>query len=143
MLKLRRSYEDFDGNKREEDFYFNLTKQELSKMQFGVNGGLDKMLQKVIDTQDTKEIINVFENIIQASYGVKSPDGRTFKKSPELLADFVSTPVYSDIYMELLTDYKKAVAFIQGIVPKDVAEAASKRQAEIEPTTAVTIEPEA
>ena len=35
MYKITETYEDFDGNKRTEDFYFNFTEAEITKMQFG------------------------------------------------------------------------------------------------------------
>ena len=39
MYKKTITYEDFDGNKRTEDFYFNLTTAEVAKMEMGVTGG--------------------------------------------------------------------------------------------------------
>ena len=40
MLKKTIPYVDYNDNKREEDFYFNLTETELSEMQLEVTGGL-------------------------------------------------------------------------------------------------------
>ena len=39
MLKKTIPYEDYNGTKREEDFYFNLTETELAEMQLEVTGG--------------------------------------------------------------------------------------------------------
>ena len=40
-------YEDFNGVKRKEDFYFNLTETELKKMNLSVDGGLVQRLEKL------------------------------------------------------------------------------------------------
>lgn len=120
MIKKTLTYTDFNGVERKEDFYFNLTKAEVLKMEMGVKGGLAEQIKRIVDSQDQPAIIEVFENLIQKAYGVKTPDGRGFLKRPEDLEAFISTQAYSDLYMELATDDKKAAEFINGIVPPDL-----------------------
>lgn len=48
------------------------------------------------------------------------------RKSPEIINDFVSTPMYPMLYMHLATDAEYATKFINAIVPKEVSEAAAK-----------------
>ena len=84
MLKLTKTYTDYDGNERTEDFYFNLSKAELTKLEMSETGGLINFLQKIISAQDGKTIIETFEKIILMSYGEKSPDGRRFIKNDEI-----------------------------------------------------------
>ena len=120
MIKKTMTYTDFNGVERTEDFYFNLTKAEVLKMEMGVKGGLAEQIKRIVDTKDQPAIIEVFEDLIQKAYGVKTPDGRGFLKRPEDLESFVSTQAYSDLYMELATDDKKAAEFINGIVPPDL-----------------------
>ena len=119
MYKITKTYEDFNGNERTEDFYFNLTKAEAIKMELSSKGGLDAYIQRIVKEQDTPKIIALFEELICASYGVKSDDGKHFVKSPEALEDFKSTQAFSDIYTELATDAEKASAFINGITPNE------------------------
>lgn len=64
MLKKTIPYEDYNGTKREEDFYFNLTETELAEMQLEVTGGLDTMLQAIIKAQDIPTIAKLFKQII-------------------------------------------------------------------------------
>jgi hypothetical protein len=118
MLKKTITYTDFDGNERTEDFYFNLTKAELAKMQSSVNGGLDKLIKRIVDAQDQPTIMATLEDIIRRAYGEKSLDGKTFKKSEEIYKNFEATEAYSELFMEVCSDAKKAAAFIEGIVPK-------------------------
>ena len=121
MIKKTMTYTDFNGVQRTEDFYFNLTKAEVLKMEMGVKGGLAEQIKRIVDTQDQPAIIEIFEDLIQKAYGVKTPDGRGFLKRKEDLEAFISTQAYSDLYMELATDDVKASEFINGIVPPDLS----------------------
>jgi len=118
MLKQTIKYTDFDGNEREEDFYFNLTKAELMEMELSTEGGLEKRIKAVVAAQDTKAIINIFKDIIIRSYGVKSPDGKRFIKNDDVRDEFVQSEAYSELFMQLATDEKAAANFINGITPK-------------------------
>lgn len=120
MLKETRTYTDYDGVERTEDFYFGLSKAELAEMELSTDGGMQNLIEKIINSKDNKKIIEIFKDILLKSYGEKSADGRRFIKSPELSKAFSETPVYSDMFMELATDDKKASAFIDGILPAEM-----------------------
>lgn len=122
MLKKTITFEDFLGNKRTEDFFFHLTEEEIATMELSELGGMNKMIDRVISEQDNRKIIEIFKDMINKSYGVVSPDGRKFMKSPEILAEFKQTQAYSDLFMELASDSKKAAEFVNGIIPKKAAE---------------------
>lgn len=117
MLKKTMTYIDFDGNERKEDFYFNLTKAEVTEMEMSTQGGLVKMLEKIVAEKDSKRIIEIFKELILKAYGEKSPDGRRFAKSQEIRDSFVQTEAYSQLFMELATNSEAAAAFVNGIVP--------------------------
>lgn len=108
---------DYDGNQRKEDFYFNLSKAEVTEMELSAEGGLTKSLTKIVETQDSKRIIEAFKDLILRSYGEKSPDGKRFIKTQELRDAFAQTEAYSELFMELAMDPKAASAFVNGIVP--------------------------
>lgn len=120
MLKKTVTYETFDGETVTEDFYFNLTKAELSDRQFSVKGGLSALLEQIIKTNDQTKMYSMFKEIILAAYGEKSADGRKFVKSKEISENFTHTEAYSAIFMELLDDADAAAAFVTGILPKDI-----------------------
>ena len=117
MLKETLKFVDFDGNEREEDFYFNLTKAELLQMELSVKGGFHTYVERIIKSQDTTELIRIFKELLDKSYGVKSDDGRRFIKNEEVLSDFKQTEAYSDLFMMLATDADKAARFVNGIFP--------------------------
>lgn len=117
MLKDTRTYTDYDGTQRTEDFYFNLTKAELMEFNLSVPGGLESHVVRLIAKRDVPGLAKIFKDLIVKSYGEKSPDGRTFIKKPELTEAFLQTEAYSDIYIELITDPDKAEAFIKAVAP--------------------------
>ncbi len=118
MLKKTITYEDYDGNQRTEDFLFNLTKAEIAEMELSAQGGLVKMLERIVQAQDGKRIVEVMKDLILRAYGEKSADGRRFIKNQELRDSFSQTEAYSMLFMELATDAEAATAFVNGIVPK-------------------------
>ena len=91
MLKKTITYEDYDGNKRTEDFYFNLSKAEIMEMELSVSGGMTQMLNRIVAERDGEKIIKTFKEIILKAYGEKSPDGKRFIKSEELSTAFSQT----------------------------------------------------
>ena len=120
MIKKTITFTDYNNNVRKEDFYFNLSKAELAIMEMGTKGGMVEMINRIIDAQDSPALIKIFQDFIQKSYGVKTPDGRGFLKRKEDLEDFMSTEAYSQLFMELVTDSKAAAEFINGIIPADL-----------------------
>ena len=126
MLKKRITYTDYNGTKREEDFYFNLSKAEIMEMEMSTTGGLTEMINRIIETQDAPSIIKVFKEIIMKSYGEKSPDGKRLIKSKELSEAFSQTEAYSELCMELATNSDAASKFVNGIIPADMVKAAEQ-----------------
>lgn len=122
MIKEPITYTDYNGTERTEDFYFHLTKAEIMKMELGVKGGLAEAINRIIAAQDTPAIIEVFEDLIKKSYGVKTPDGRGFLKRQEDLEAFMATEAYSILFMKLSTDADAAAKFINGVVPADMVQ---------------------
>lgn len=131
MLKKTIKYTDYNGVERTEDFYFNLNKAEIMEMQLTTVGGLDVYLKKIISAQDMPTLMRIFKDLVLKSYGVKSDDGRRFIKNDQLREEFEQTEAYSILYMELSTDAEAAAAFVNGIIPADVAKQLPKDPNEI------------
>lgn len=121
MLKKTITYTDYDGNQRTEDFYFNLSEDELIEMSFSKKGGLDSFIERIVKEQDSQEIIRMFKELVAKAYGKKSDDGRRFDKSEEILKDFTSTKAYTKVFMELAFNSDAAADFINRVIPSDVA----------------------
>lgn len=117
MLKRTISYTDYNDEKREEDYFFNLSKAELAEMELMTAGGFSGKIDRIVNAKDVPEITETFKDIILRSYGEKSPDGKRFIKSKELSEAFYQTEAYSELFMELVTNADKAAEFINGILP--------------------------
>lgn len=120
MLKKTITYKDYNGVERTEDFYFNLSKAEIMEMELSVDGGWTEMVKKVASAKDGPTIMKIFKDVIGKAYGEKSADGKYFEKSDEISRRFFQTEAYSDLFMELVTDAKKAADFMNQIVDSDV-----------------------
>ena len=120
MLKKTIKYTDYDGNEREEDFYFNLSKAEITEMELSKEGGMSEYIKKISATQNGPELIKLFKDIIIKSYGEKSLDGKRFIKNKELTEAFTQTEAYSELFIELASNADEAVKFINGIMPKNM-----------------------
>lgn len=121
MIKKVIKYEDFDGNPREETFYFNLTKAEVTQIEMGHVGNgtrLSQYITQITEAKNESELIKLFQELILLSYGQKSADGRQFVKNEQMKEEFKSTQAFSELFTELSTDAVAAAAFINGILPK-------------------------
>lgn len=116
MYTRKIKYVDYDGNEREETFYFNLTKTELTQMDMIQAGGLESYINRIIESKNGKDTMEMFNLILSKSYGEKSLDGRRFIKSPELYKAFTETEAYNTFFYELVTDAKVAADFVNGVV---------------------------
>lgn len=116
MLKKPITYTDYDGNKRTENFWFNLDEGEILELQMSYPGGMTAMLEKMIEEQDGAKILATIKKVIMMAYGEKSLDGKYFRKSKEMSEAFTQTRAYSALLMELYGG--GAADFMSKIIPQ-------------------------
>lgn len=126
MIAKTVKYTDFDGNERTETFLFNLTKTELNNLNFRHHGTYGEQLKAIADSKDVKMITELFTEIVNRGYGVKSEDGRNFKKSPEILENFTSSAAYDALMMEILQSEEAAANLFIGMLPSDMQDEVKK-----------------
>lgn len=126
MIKQTLTYEDFSGNKVTEDFYFHLAQHEVIELNLSEGDsktGLEGYIQRIVAQENNMEIFRLFKKIIQASYGVRSADGKTFTKKNEhgvpLGFFFESHPAFDELVVSLF-DAEKAATFIAGLLPANM-----------------------
>ena len=134
MRKETITYTDYDGETRTEDFFFNLNKAEILELELSWDGGMRRMLQKIVNEKDQRRMIEMFKMIIAKAYGEKSMDGKKFVKTDEngrslFHKNFEPTEAYSDLFIKLSMDEKAASDFINGIIPKNLDEKAASGEA--------------
>lgn len=120
MLKKTIKYTDYNDNAREDVYHFNMSKAELLRFEMNLPGGIEMTVKKALAEEDNATLFNLFEQLIQKSYGKKTADGG-FAKSAGAAIEFSQTEAYSELLMELMTDPtgKKFAEFFRGIMPKD------------------------
>ena len=117
MITETIKYFDYNGNERTEQCCFNLSKAECMEMELGTEGGMQQLVEKIVNEKDNKRLVEIFKQIILKSYGEKSPDGKYFRKSEEIANNFAATEAYSELFMKLATDAEYAAKFVNGILP--------------------------
>jgi hypothetical protein len=131
------TYENpFTEMKVTEDFYFHISKADLVKMEVeehkekytGKDGkpltGMLAKLQRIVDAEDGKQMMPLFEDIIRRSYGRK--DGDRFLRSEEIWADFKGSGAFDELLFELCTNAETSAAFINGIMPGNLEQIAAE-----------------
>lgn len=121
MVKRTITYTDFNDVERTEDFYFHLTLSELMDMEVkDPEGSFAKRVEGIIKNNDIFGILDAIKWVVEKAYGVRSTDGRGFKKDPELTREFFQSAAFEQLYMELLDDPDAAANFINALVPKKI-----------------------
>lgn len=128
MLKLPIKYKDFNDEDCQDIFFFNLSKAELIRLNFelGEDGDQDlgATMKRIVQSDDKRKMIKMFETFVLRSYGIRSEDGRKFTKSEEATKEFQASPAYDELFLKLVTDAKYAAMFVNGIMPSDLVKQA-------------------
>lgn len=133
MIRFNIAYRNFDDVPKRKDVYFHLSRTELSE-----HMDLEdrfKVLGEQLDTQDgekvrdltrseIQDVLNLVKELMELSYGIRSDDGEHFHKSDEIWINFKDSAVYDATLWWLFEDPQRAIKFMSGIMPKDLAEKA-------------------
>lgn len=124
MYQKAITYENYNGEKKTKNFYFNLSRSEIAKMHLTTDGGLDQLIKKMVESGSSKEIFAYFENFVLSCYGEKSADGEEFIKNDEVRERFKNHPAYDVLFMEFIEGGDKAMSdFVNAVVPRDMQDA--------------------
>lgn len=133
MIKKTIAFDDFNGNKVTEDFYFNLNKAEIAEMELSAKGGLGEYVKQIIKEEDGGKLVALFKELLVKSVGIRSEDGRQFIKKQEIIDYFTQSNAYSELFVELATNAEVASEFVNGVIPAGLQEEVAKQgSAEIE-----------
>jgi uncharacterized sporulation protein YeaH/YhbH (DUF444 family) len=147
VLKKKITYENpFTGMEHTEEFYFHLSKADLVRMEveehqetytakYGTElTGMQARLQRIVDSEDGKAMMPVFEDIIRRTYGRK--DGDRFIRSEVIWEDFRGSGAFDALLFELCTDAGAAAEFVNGAIPANLESLAKEIQAQAAAQTA-------
>lgn len=121
MIVKTVTYKDYDGNQRTEEFRFHFTQTELLEMESTTEGGFSARVNRIMSANSHGEMFAIMKNFILDAFGVKSDDGRRFRKNKDIREAFKESPAFDIIFREICTGENAAKAsaeFINGVVPE-------------------------
>lgn len=138
MIKMNVSAETFDGDTVTETLWFHMNKVDLIELQQSEPGGFTDTLQAFMSRKaedwtmkDKFKLFDFFRTMVDKAYGEKSSDGKRFRKSPEILANFKDSIFYDEFVLSLLEDEEKSIKFFNGVMPKTLIEQAKKERPDV------------
>ena len=142
MIKMNVSAETFDGDMVTETLWFHMNKVDLIELQQSEPGGFTDTLQAFMSRKaedwtmsDKFKLFDFFRTMVDKAYGERSSDGKRFRKSPEILANFKDSIFYDEFVLSLLEDEEKSIKFFNGVMPKSLIEQAKKERPDVFKTT--------
>ena len=138
MIKMNVSAETFDGDMVTETLWFHMNKVDLIELQQSEPGGFTDTLQAFMSRkpedwtmQDKFKLFDFFRTMVDKAYGERSSDGKRFRKSSEILANFKDSIFYDEFVLSLLEDEEKSIKFFNGVMPKSLIEQAKKDRPDV------------
>jgi hypothetical protein len=132
MIKKTITYTAFDDEIVTEDFYFHIKKSVLLE-----NMDLKETLQDLQDSltaegrteenlteDEVKTLLELVKRLMKLSYGIRSEDGKKHRQTPEIWDDFYDSAAYDAILFQMFQEKGVAMAFLGGIMPKELMEEA-------------------
>lgn len=130
MIKKTVTFEDYEGETHTQDFWFNLSKAELMEIELSEKGGFSEAMQEIIKKEDGKKIIGAFKTILLMSIGERR--GPTeFRKNDDIREAFEGSPAFSEIFMELATNAQAGADFVNGVMPRQLAEQVQSQKTDL------------
>ena len=138
MIKMNVSAETFDGDMVTETLWFHMNKVDLIELQQSEPGGFTDTLQAFMSRKpedwtmkDKFKLFDFFRTMVDKAYGERSSDGKRFRKSPEILANFKDSIFYDEFVLSLLENEEKSIKFFNGVMPKALIEQAKKERPDV------------
>lgn len=109
-----------------QNYCFNISKREWMHMNIA-DEPMEEVLQKIIDSKSSEQIVKYLEEIVLKAYGVRTLNPETgkmdgFDKSPEVVEKFKTSAAFTQLIEDMLMgDSADNMAdFIIGVLPKEV-----------------------
>lgn len=130
MIKKTINFEDFNGKQITKDYYFHLSKVDF--LELSADGAFENLIKNAVATKDKMAIFNGFKRLIGMSVGMRTEDGSGFVRTEAFRDEFLSSPAFDELVMELFTSDDKGADFIKGLVPAGMTDQLNKELAKIE-----------
>lgn len=134
MIPEMITYQDLNGETVTKEWLFALDRRELAEMKIRHEGPgkgtLEAYLDRIVKEQDNNKLLDNFQLILMKSVGLRVDN--YIDKNDKIRAEFTGGGAYETMFMRMLEDAAYAARLINGIIPKDMAEEALKKQNESE-----------
>jgi hypothetical protein len=117
MFKKTIEFEDFNGKKQRQDFYFHMSKSELLTIAADGSAYTDH-IKRIVELSDGAAILHEFRQLVSKACGVRSADGARFIKDAEAKSQLMDSPAFDELLMELATNADDASNFVQQLIPE-------------------------
>lgn len=129
MFKHTVEYNDFNGNERTEDLYFHLATHEVTRLEASIGMSLEDHITELQTNQKVPELLAFLEKVMINAFGVKSADGKTFRKTKEIHEEFEYSQAYAELFEQVVTNPDLARKFGEGVAEK----AGNKKKNTVDP----------
>lgn len=110
-----------EGQRIEQDCYFNLTRDEtVAMLAADASGNPIARLMAAKSGMTQIELYMTLRDLIKAAYGVPNAARTGLRKNPKLLEDFLGSPFMDALMDQLTSSEDEAIKFFKGITPKGV-----------------------
>lgn len=140
MLKRTIKYKDLDGNDLEEDFYFHYSTGEATELRITLGDNIQAKIQRLIESENTKEIVQIFKDIIADSIGRRSDNGKSFIKNQQIREEFMGSDAYSELLLWLFERTENMSNFVNGIFPANMQQRVGEIVQQRETSNKITVE---
>ena len=128
MKSYNVSFDDWDGNKVTETYYFHISETEFTILNSKYGGNLFQTMARLTKERSPEESMNILLDVVKTAYGVMDDDRIHFRKAstnPKIWEDFMSSPGFNKFFLDVMSDDAKTAEFIRGIMPKKWQDAAN------------------
>lgn len=123
MIKKTITYIDFNDRKVTRDYYFHLSKVDMTELALD---GIEERIRRAAAANDKGAIFREFKQLISLSVGVRSEDGAEFSRPATFRDQFLSSPAFDELIMELFQSEDQGTGFVKALLPPDMQKGLEK-----------------
>lgn len=138
MLKKKIAYKDYLGNERSRTLYFHISTTVATRMVMSeatldveevdgekpkvsdVRDGLAARIRGVAERGNGREMLDLFDWLVQHAYGEIEDDGESFNQSKEVYDKWRKSASYDAFFGELVSDTDKMTEFVNKVFSEEL-----------------------
>ena len=115
-------YNDLNGHPKSVDYWFSLGKTDAIELDFVHRKNPKQYLESIAANQETRNLMDVWKDMLFRAVGKRAvgDDGDYLIKNPQILAEFVGSGAYEQLFNELAESKDGGAEFFLSIMPQEV-----------------------